>query len=169
MSCGYERAGSAIVHLQLYSNAGGDAVKHLPITIVEMAVRIGIISAHSAASLPAPARAGLQPARTKVLKISRLASRNSYGRHRKAAGHTQPRRYGYLRRCVIRQHNGRLFACGSMVLADLVRCGCSAFCTEQPHPAKMKRTALPSAQSANCISPNQIRLITLQNLRGERL
>ncbi len=58
-----------------------------------------------------------------------------------------------LRRCVVWQRNGQLFACGGMILADRCMCDFSALRVEKPHIPNMKRTALPPAQSANCVGP----------------
>src|SRR6476620_348000 len=46
-----------------------------------------------------------------------------------------------------------VFACGSMVLADLLVYGFSALRAEKPYTFEKERTALPKAQCANCVSP----------------
>jgi hypothetical protein len=40
-----------------------------------------------------------------------------------------------------------------MVLAHPLVCGFSALGAEKPHTFEMKSTALPKAQSANCVNP----------------
>ena len=43
-----------------------------------------------------------------------------------------------------------VFACGSMVRADLFVCGFSALRAEKPHTIKMARTMLPQAKTPRC-------------------
>src|SRR4051794_21683533 len=46
-----------------------------------------------------------------------------------------------------------VFACGSIVCADLLVCGFSAQSAEKPHTIEKECSTLPKANSANCVSP----------------